>query len=52
MEIGGLMAYAFKVLLGNPDVLLVLSTWTILSTIVLVIFRLQKDYDNLKDGVD
>lgn len=43
MEIGGLMAYAFKVFLGNPDILLSLTVWTLLTTLVVNIMRISSD---------
>lgn len=43
MEIGGLMAFAFKVFLGNPDILLTLSVWTFLVGLVAVVMRLSND---------
>lgn len=42
MEIGGLMAYAFKVFLGNPDIMVSLITWTVLITLFLIIFEVNK----------
>jgi hypothetical protein len=43
MEVGGLVAYAFKVFLGNPDVMVTLLTWAVVVTIVLVAFRVYED---------
>jgi hypothetical protein len=43
MEVGGLVAYAFKVFLGNPDVMATLLTWAVVVTIVLVVFRVYED---------
>jgi hypothetical protein len=43
MEIGGLVAYAFKVFLGNPDVMTVLLGWAIVVTFVLVSYRIYRD---------
>jgi hypothetical protein len=40
MEIGGLMAHAFKVFLGNPDVMAALITWAIFTTLTLTIFEM------------
>jgi len=42
MEIGGLMAYAFKVFLGNPDIMVSLITWTVLVTLFLTILEVNK----------
>jgi len=43
MEIGGLMAYAFKVFLGNPDIMASLITWTVLITLFFSILEFNKD---------
>jgi hypothetical protein len=43
MEIGGLMAYAFKVFLGNPDVMAALITWAILITLALTVLEIFKN---------
>lgn len=45
MEIGGLMAFAFKVLLGNPDIMAALFTWAVLITLVLTVIEVNKDKD-------
>jgi len=45
MEIGGLMAYAFQVVLGNPDVMASLLTWAIFITLVLIV---KQSYKELK----
>lgn len=50
MEIGGLMAYAFKVFLGNPDVVLTLTIWTILVSLMTTILSLSSDLENAKNG--
>jgi len=42
MEIGGLMAYAFKVFLGNPDIMVSLITWTVLVTLFLTVMEVNK----------
>lgn len=42
MEIGGLMAHAFKLFLGNPDISISLVTWTILSTLTLTVLELSR----------
>ena len=43
MEIGGLMAYAFKVFLGNPDIMASLITWAVLITLGLTIIEVFKE---------
>lgn len=43
MEIGGLMAFAFKVFLGNPDIMAALITWAILTTLVLTVIEIFKE---------
>lgn len=43
MEIGGLMVYAFKVFLGNPDIMAAIITWAILSTLALTVIEIFKD---------
>lgn len=52
VEIGGLMAYVFKVLLGNPDIILILTTWTVLVTTVLTVLRVSADVNDHKRGAD
>lgn len=42
MKIGGLMAYAFKILLGNPDILMGLATWAVISTLVLTVIEISR----------
>jgi hypothetical protein len=42
MEIGGLMAYAFKVFLGNPDIMVSLITWTVLVTLFITVLEVNK----------
>ncbi|MEM5592060.1 hypothetical protein AAHH67_10595 [Niallia circulans] len=42
MEIGGLMAYVFKVFLGNPDIMVSLITWTVLITLYLTVLEVNK----------
>lgn len=44
MEIGGLMAYAFKVFLGNPDIMVSLITWTVLITLFLTVLEVNKKW--------
>lgn len=48
MEIGGLMAFAFKMFLGNPDVILTLSVWTFLVSLVATIIHLSSDAAAIK----
>jgi len=42
MEIGGLMAFVFKVFLGNPDIMASLITWTVLTTLYFTILEVYK----------
>lgn len=39
MEIGGLMAYVFKVFLGNPDIMAALITFAVLTTLALTVIE-------------
>lgn len=43
MAIGGLMAYAFQVFLGNPDIMATLITWAIILTLALTVIETFKD---------
>jgi hypothetical protein len=43
MAIGGLMAYAFKVFLGNPDIMAALITWAVLIALGLTIIEIFKE---------
>jgi hypothetical protein len=43
MEIGGLVAFLFKIFLGNPDVMTILLGWAVTVTLVLVGFRIYED---------
>ncbi len=43
MEIGGLMAEAFKVFLGNPDIMSVILTWIVFSTLILTVLEINKE---------
>jgi hypothetical protein len=43
MAIGGLMAYAFKVFLGNPDVMASLITWGVIVTLALTVIEVFKE---------
>ncbi|AIF45721.1 hypothetical protein X953_19795 (plasmid) [Virgibacillus sp. SK37] len=40
MEIGGLMAQAFKIFLGNPDVMAVLITWAVFISLFLTVIEI------------
>jgi hypothetical protein len=40
MEIGGLMSEAFKVMLGNPDILSVLLTFTVFVSVLLTLITI------------
>ncbi len=40
MEIGGLMAEAFKAFLGNPDIMTGLVTFGVVSTILLTVIEI------------
>ncbi|MFO1442671.1 hypothetical protein KDN24_05515 [Bacillus sp. Bva_UNVM-123] len=42
-EIGGLVAYALKIVFGNPDVIVLLLAFSIIITLGLVIFRIYED---------
>lgn len=43
MAIGGLMAYAFAVFLGNPDIMAALITWAVLITLALTAIEIFKE---------
>lgn len=43
MEIGGLMAEAFKIFIGNPDIMAVLITFAIALTLSLTVVEIFKD---------
>lgn len=43
MDIGGLMAFAFKIFLGNPSIMASLVTWAVLITLVLTVIEIMKD---------
>ena len=45
MEIGGLMAEAFKLFLGNADVAVLLATFTLFFGLVLTISRVTVDFE-------
>lgn len=42
MEIGGLVSYAFKTVLGNPDVMAALTSWAIFLTLCLIVIEVYK----------
>lgn len=43
MEIGGLMAFAFKIFLGNPDIMTALITWVVIITLVLTVIEVYRE---------
>lgn len=43
MEIGGLMGYAFKVFLGNPDIMAGLLTFGVILTLILTVIEIFKE---------
>lgn len=43
MDIGGLMAFGFKVFLGNPSIMASLVTWAVLVTLSLTVIEIMKD---------
>lgn len=43
MEIGGLMAYAFKIFLGNPDIILTLVSWAVFVGLTFIVIRMHHD---------
>ncbi|MBM7543249.1 hypothetical protein [Amphibacillus cookii] len=40
MEIGGLMAEAFKIFLGNPDIMTVLLGWGVFVALILTVLQI------------
>lgn len=46
MEIGGLVAFAFKTIFGNPDVMVMMLSFSIIITLGLVTFRIYEDLSN------
>lgn len=42
MEIGGLMAHAIRLFLGNPDIMAFLLTWGIFLTLALIVLEVNK----------
>lgn len=45
MEIGGLMAEAFKLFLGNPDISVFLITFTLFLSLIVTANRVKSDFD-------
>lgn len=43
MEIGGLMAEAFKIFLGNPDIMGAILTFIIFTSLILVLIQVNED---------
>lgn len=43
MEIGGLMAHAFKIFLGNQDIMVTQLTWIVFSTLILTVLEINKE---------
>lgn len=43
MELGGLMAQAFKIFLGNSDIMITQLTWLVFSTLVLSVLEINKE---------
>lgn len=41
MEIGGLMAEAFKAFIGNPDIMAVLLSFSVAITIILTVIEIH-----------
>ncbi|MEH7126014.1 hypothetical protein V7127_22645 [Bacillus sp. JJ1773] len=46
IEIGGFAAQAFKAIFGNPDVMVILLTWSIIVTLGLVTKKVYEDLSN------
>ena len=42
MEVGGLMAYVFKIFLGNPTIMTVLITWAVFISLLLTVIETTK----------
>jgi len=42
-EIGGLAAYAFKIVFGNPDIMALILAFSIIVTLGLVIFKIYEE---------
>lgn len=45
MEIGGLMAEAFKLFLGNPDISVFLVTFALFISLIVTLNRVKSDFD-------
>ncbi|WP_198671291.1 hypothetical protein [Paraliobacillus sp. X-1268] len=43
MAVGGLMAEAFKIFLGNPDIMAFVLTFMVASTLMLTIIEANKE---------
>lgn len=43
MEIGGLMAEAFKIFFGNPDIMGAIVTFTVFVALVTVLIQINED---------
>lgn len=43
MEIGGLMAQAFKAFLGNPTIMSIIITWAIIIALLFTVVESFKD---------
>lgn len=46
MEIGGLMAEAFKIFLGNPDIAVALISFIIFIGLVITAIQVYEDFTN------
>lgn len=44
LELGGLVAEAFKIVLGNPDIIVVTIGFTFFITLSLVVIEIYKKY--------
>lgn len=45
MEIGGLMAHAFKLFIGNADIMVVAITWIVFCTLLLTLIEINKNME-------
>lgn len=43
MDVGGLMAQAFKIFLGNPDIMVTQITWIVFSTLILSVLEINRE---------
>lgn len=43
MEIGGLMAHAIRLFIGNPDIMGFLLTWMVFCTLALTVLEINKE---------